>query len=156
RTLLRLLQPDGRATVQYGAENACLRDAARPLTEVRDAKILVEALDGLVEHFEEHIAGRAFGDIRTALRANLRAVRKGALDEQNAFTGAAETVRQARERVSDWTNVPTRWSVVGQGLEDTYRRAGAAFEKASADPTMEKLHEWRKQAKYLRYQLQVL
>jgi CHAD domain-containing protein len=37
-----------------------------------------------------------------------------------------------------------------------YRRAGDAHEEAIADPTVEKLHEWRKQAKYLRYQLEIL
>jgi CHAD domain-containing protein len=45
---------------------------------------------------------------------------------------------------------------VGGGLKDVYRRARAAFADAAADPTIEKLHEWRKQAKYLRYQLEVL
>src|SRR5262249_54854259 len=49
-----------------------------------------------------------------------------------------------------------RWRAVGQGLEDVYRLALGAFEDAAADPTVEKLHEWRKQAKYLRYQLEVL
>jgi len=37
------------------------------------------------------------------------------LDEQNAFVVVAETVRQARERLSDWTAVPNRWSAVGPG-----------------------------------------
>src|SRR5262249_11084909 len=105
---------------------------------------------------KEHIAGRAFSDIRKMLQDNLRGVRRRVLDEQNAFTIVAETIRQARERVTNWADVPNGWSAVGQGLEDTYRRAGVAFEKASSDPTVENLHEWRKQAKYLRYQLEVL
>jgi CHAD domain-containing protein len=41
-------------------------------------------------------------------------------------------------------------------LQEVYRRASAAFEDAAADPTVPKLHEWRKQAKYLRYQLEML
>jgi hypothetical protein len=61
RAVLRLVRPV-IGTKAYRAENTCLRDAARPLTEVRDAKILIETLDGLIEHFREHIAGRAFGD----------------------------------------------------------------------------------------------
>src|SRR5205085_153720 len=31
-----------------------------------------------------------------------------------------------------------------------------AFGAAAGDPTIENLHEWRKQAKYLRYQLEIL
>src|SRR5262249_4377665 len=37
-----------------------------------------------------------------------------------------------------------------------YRRAAQAQEAAAADPTVENLHACRKQAKYLRYQLEVL
>src|SRR5262249_40684234 len=135
------------------AENMCFRDAARPLTEVRDARILIETLDGLVEHFQEHIAGRAFGDVRKALQANLRTVRKRVLAEQNAFSVIGEIVRQVRDRVNGGTNIPNRWSSIGQGVEDTYQRAREAFEEVAEDPTAEKLHEWRKQSKYLRYQL---
>jgi CHAD domain-containing protein len=65
-------------------------------------------------------------------------------------------VRKARERVTDWVNVPNRWSAVGRGLEDTYRRARMSLEAAVAQATVENLHEWRKQVKYLRYQLEVL
>jgi CHAD domain-containing protein len=68
----------------------------------------------------------------------------------------AEAVRQARGRVKSWADVPNKWAAVGAGLEDVYRRASDAFGDASADPTVENLHEWRQQAKYLRYQLEVL
>jgi CHAD domain-containing protein len=155
RAVLRLVRPEiGEAA--YRAENICFRDTARPLTEVRDAKILVETLDHLTGHFKEHVAGRSFEDVRKALQTNLRAVRRRVLDEQDAFAVAADVLRQARERVKDWADVPNKWSALGPGLEEVYRRAGAAFDNACADPTVEKLHEWRKQAKYLRYQLEVL
>src|SRR5262245_16620755 len=69
RALLRLVRPEiSRAT--YRAENTCFRDAGRPLTEVRDARILIESLDNLTEHFREHIAGRSFADVRKGLQAN--------------------------------------------------------------------------------------
>jgi CHAD domain-containing protein len=169
RAVLRLVRP-AVGEQAYRRENLCFRDAGRPLTEVRDAKILIETLDALAEHFQEHPAeppgartglqrcpaGRSFADIRKALQANLRAVRKRVLDEENAFAVVGEAVRQARERVKDWADVPNKWPAVGEGLEEVARRACAAFEDACADPTVEKLHEWRKQAKYLRYQLEVL
>src|SRR5262245_32339530 len=155
RALLRLVRPViGKAA--YREENTCFRDAGRPLTEVRDARIYIETLDKLTEHFKEHVNGRAFGDVRKALQTNLRSVRKRVLDEQNAFAVVGEAVRQARGRVKDWADVPNKWSAVGEGLEDVYRQARRAFTEAAGDPTVEKLHEWRKQAKYLRYQLDLL
>jgi CHAD domain-containing protein len=155
RAVLRLVRPvmDEKS---YREENTCFRNAGRPLTEVRDAKILIETLDRLAEHFKEHIVGRSFDDIRRALQHNLRAVRKRVLDEQNAFAVLAEAVRQARGRIKAWADVPNKWLAVGEGLKDVYRRAGDAHEEAIVDPTVETLHEWRKQAKYLRYQLEIL
>src|SRR5262249_26458757 len=49
RGLLRLVR-DGLGDARYREENVCLRDAARPLTEVRDARVLVDVLDRLAEH----------------------------------------------------------------------------------------------------------
>jgi CHAD domain-containing protein len=155
RAVLRLVRPViGEKT--YHEENVCFRDAARPLTEVRDARIFIETLDHLAEHFQERVAGRSFDDTRQALQANLRAVRKRVLDEEDSFAVVAEVVRQARGRVKGWADVPNKWAAVGEGLEDVYRRANDAAGAAAADPTVEKLHEWRKQAKYLRYQLEIL
>src|SRR5947207_2716692 len=57
RALLRLLRPALGAPV-YRRENGSIRDAARPLTDMRDAKILVETLDKLAEH--------ARGDLNSA------------------------------------------------------------------------------------------
>jgi CHAD domain-containing protein len=155
RAVLRLVRPM-IGTRRYCQENTCFRDAGRPLTEVRDAKIAMETLDQLMEHFQEHVVGRSFRTSRQALQENLRAVRKRVLDEQNAFALVAETVRQARRRLKRWADVPNRWAALGHGLEAVYRRASDAHEKAAADPTVAKLHEWRKQAKYLGYQLEIL
>src|SRR5579871_3078349 len=97
RALLRLARPViGEST--YRAENTAFRDAARPLTEVRDARILIHVLDDLVEHFKNHVSARSFADIRKGLQANLRAVLRRVLDEQKAFSTVAREVRQARKR----------------------------------------------------------
>jgi CHAD domain-containing protein len=155
RAVLRFIRPViGEKT--YRQENTCFRDAGRRLTEVRDAKIFVEAIDLLVEHFQEHIRDRAFRDVRQALQENLCAVRKRVLDEQNAFSVVAEAVRQASGRIKTYAKVPNKWLALGQGLEHVYRKAGQAYRDATADPTVDNMHEWRKQAKYLRYQLEVL
>jgi CHAD domain-containing protein len=155
RALLRFVRPKiGNGT--YSRENACFRDAARPLTEVRDAKILIESLDTLIEHFRDHVSERSFQDVRHELQSNLQKVRRRILDEQNAFCTAAEIVRSSRDRIKDWSDVGDHWSSLGKGLEDVYRQARDAFAKATDSGTVENLHEWRKQSKYLHYQLRVL
>jgi CHAD domain-containing protein len=96
------------------------------------------------------------GYVRKTLQDNLRAVRKRVLDEHHTLVMVAESVSQARERIKGWSDVPDKWSSVGAGLQATCRQAGAAFREAAADPSVAKLHEWRKQVKYLRYQFEVL
>jgi CHAD domain-containing protein len=154
RAVLRLVRPV-IAKRAFRAENTCLRDAGRPLTEVRDAKILIETLDALARHFKRRAAARSFGKVRRALGDNLRGVRKRVVDEGDAFAVVGADIRRARKRIKDWADVPDKWSSIGSGLEEVYRTASRAFEDAARDPTVEKLHEWRKQAKYLHYQLEV-
>src|SRR5262249_33564932 len=74
RAVLRLVRLE-IGEKAYRAENTCFRDAARPLTEVRDAKIFIETVDALSEHFKDHIAGQTFNDVRKILQENLRAAR---------------------------------------------------------------------------------
>jgi hypothetical protein len=57
RAVLRLVRPAIDAKT-YCQENTYLRDAGRPLSEVRDARTFIDTLDRLAEHFKEHVAGR--------------------------------------------------------------------------------------------------
>jgi CHAD domain-containing protein len=155
RAVLRLIRPEiGSGT--YRKANTALRDTARPLTEVRDAKILIETTTNLAEHFKDRVAGRTFTALHDALRTEARAVRKRVLNQGHAFANVKRALRAAQSHVEEWTHVPNKWSSIGDGLCDTYDRASDAFNLAADDPQIEKLHEWRKQAKYLRYQLEIL
>jgi CHAD domain-containing protein len=125
-------------------EDDALRDVARPLSELRDAKALIETLGKVAQE-----------DAVASVRQEL-AARKRSLDEQNPLDSAVSAIQEALHRVSAWTDVPNQWASVGKGLRRTYRRARRAYAGAVREPTIEKRHEWRKQAKYLRYQLEVL
>jgi CHAD domain-containing protein len=155
RAVLRLVR-DELGDKVYRQENACFRDAGRPLTEVRDAKILIETLDKLTKHFADQVAAGAFGGVRKALQAHRQAVRKRVLEEEDAVSRVVEAVEGARARLRDWAIGRKGWAALQGGLERVYRAGHDAFAVASADPSVENLHEWRKQAKYLWHQLQVL
>jgi CHAD domain-containing protein len=155
RALLRLVRP-AISRRSYRDENAAFRDAARPLSEVRDAKILVETVDKVTEHFADRVRGQPFASIRKELMTHQREVRKRVLDEEHAFAAVETAVREALGRLDGWANVPNHWASVGNGVQQVYRQARRAFADATDEPTMETLHEWRKQVKYLRYQLELL
>jgi CHAD domain-containing protein len=155
RALLRMVRP-AIGNKAYQKENNCFRDAARPLTEVRDARILIETLDKLAKHFHEQITDQSFAHIRKELQANLRSVRTRVLNKQRALAAAAAMVKKSEKRLKRWAKLSDDWSSIGKGLKNEYRRTHHAFSTAVADPSVKNLHEWRKQAKYLRYQLELL
>lgn len=153
RALLRLVRPElGKR--RYRRENLAFRDAGRPLTEVRDARVLLETLDKLRE--KKGLPEDLFQTLHDRLVEHPREVHERVLDQENAFDVVADATRDAETRVDDWTDVPDRWQSVGGGLKRVYRQARAAFRDARREPSTEKLHEWRKQVKYLRHQLEVL
>lgn len=122
RAALRLVRGELGDAV-YRRENYAFRDAARPLREVRDTAMLVEALDATLARFADEIEAGAFADVRRALSARRQAVIRRVLDAGGAFADVAGVVAPAR---------------------------------AAEEPSVENLHEWRKQAKYLWHQLQLL
>jgi inorganic pyrophosphatase/CHAD domain-containing protein len=140
----------------YDQENACFRDLARPLTEVRDAKVLVDTLDRLAEHSSERVDPRALDCLRGALLAHRREVRRRVLEGGDTVRLVKEALEAARERLQEWRVGRRDWSVLGDGLGRVYRSGRAAFAAAQEDPSVENLHEWRKQTKYLWHQLQLL
>jgi CHAD domain-containing protein len=52
--------------------------------------------------------------------------------------------------------VPDKWAAVRDGRREVNRQARDTHREEATDPTVAKLHEWRNQAKYPRYQLEVL
>jgi CHAD domain-containing protein len=155
RAVLRLVRSDLGSKV-YRRENTCFRDAGRPLTEVRDAKVFVDALDKLTEHFAGQVSARRFAKVRQALQVNQRAVCRRVLHKEDALAKVAGAVQSARKRSRKWAVGPDKWSSVGKGLKRVYQTGLRAFTMAAADPTVANLHEWRKQVKYLWHQLQIL
>jgi CHAD domain-containing protein len=140
RALLRLARAELGDEV-FRSENAAARDTARVLAGARDATVMLETLDSLpVGHprlwsaLEQHAAAAGEPDREGAL---------GALDAM-------------RERIEDWPLGRDDFRAIKPGLRRIYRQGRRAMRKAQADPTVEKLHEWRKREKDLWYHLRLL
>jgi CHAD domain-containing protein len=155
RAALRLVRQEIGDDV-YREENWCFRDAARPLTEVRDAEVLVEIVDKLTQQFADAIGSGAFAKIYEALLANQQEVTRRVLDEDRAFAAVEEVATRARARLPDWRIERDGWAAMESGLRRVYRTGHRALALASENSSVENLHEWRKQANYLWHQLQLL
>ena len=155
RATLRLLR-DALGDVVYKRENAALRDAARPLSEVRDAKVLLDTLDRLVERYGASARALQLDGLRRALRWEYVATRRRIMQQPAALKPQRDALRRIYERSARWPVWHHEWSVIGAGLKRVYREGRKVFATSRADPSPENLHEWRKQVKYLWHQLQVL
>ena len=155
RAALRLVREELGDDV-YREENWCFRDAARPLTEVRDAEVLVEIVDKLTQQFADAIGSGAFAKIYEALLANQQEVTRRVLDEDKALAAVKEVAIRALARLPEWKIAHDGWAALESGLRRVYREGHRALALAAETSSVVNLHEWRKQAKYLWHQLQLL
>jgi CHAD domain-containing protein len=149
RAVLRLARPQ-LGDKAYRRENARFRQVARGLSGVRDAKAMIEALDGLVEHgLHRSTAGR--------LRREVERHKEGlAGTDGAAIQDVIEELESARDGVESWPLGPDRWKVLEAWLRRIYRNGRRRMREAERDPSTEALHEWRKRAKDLWYHLSLL
>lgn len=154
RSLLRL----ARAALprrERRQEAAGFRQAARKLSESRDADVMISALDALSERFAGTVPKSTFAAARERLLARREEERKRATRSGSAAAVVVE-LRAARRRVDEWELGRGGWPAIAGGLERSYRRGRHAFAIAGGEPTPEHLHDWRKRVKDLWYHLRLL
>jgi CHAD domain-containing protein len=151
RATLRLLR-DSLSKSQYRSENTLLRDAARPLSVARDASVLLQQWDSIVGPNP-----RADGvcDFRKQLTRE-RSQAQQLVSGRKGIPRAIRLLHAARSKAGHWSVGRRNWSVLGPGVERCYRQGRDALQLARQRPSDAHFHEWRKQAKYLHHQLQML
>jgi CHAD domain-containing protein len=151
RALLRLVRPALGASA-YRAENVALRDIARGLSATRDADVLVESVAALAKRFAGRLPATTFDGVREALAQAPDAPGDGAAERATALA----ELRAAAARVEDWPLEGAGWETVLAGIARSYRRGREAAAEAGEEPTVERLHEWRKRVKDLWYHERLL
>jgi CHAD domain-containing protein len=137
RGVLRLVQPNFE---DFKSENAAVRDAADLLGGARDARVMVETLDGLM------IAGHS-----QAAREYLveRADRIGEeAKKASPIDGFCEIFTALGKRIGDWSFDTNGFDLVGDGLEKTYKQFLRDLDAAADSEDAVAMHEWRKHTKY--------
>lgn len=154
RGLVRLVRP--ALGGQYSVINRTYRDAARELSDYRDAQALLETFDSLVAQFTDRLPVRGFGPIRAELANRAQAASESAADDSEPVAKARQLIVKGRDRIDDWTLNDAGWDAIAGGLAKTYERGLGALADAKKEPTPHRYHELRKRAKYTWYQLRLL
>jgi CHAD domain-containing protein len=154
RSLLRLAR-GAMAPKQRRRENRALRQAARGLSGVRDADVMVETVTQLSDRFAGQLPESAFTQIADQLERT-RGAQHGRRTASALDTRAVQELGAVRLRIDDWQLKRSGWSAIETGLLRCYRQGRKAFARARREPSLEDLHAWRKRVKDLWYHERLL
>lgn len=152
RGVLRLARDElGKRT--YRRENQALRDAARPLSEMRDASVLIDTLDKLIERSRGRLKRAHLARLRQNLRDRRQQVRT-LMQEKQVLSQLVRCVQVTERRVQQWPDRDGGWKSVRGGVRRIYQKGRTAMRAAHAEGSNEALHEWRKRTNAVRYALE--
>jgi CHAD domain-containing protein len=154
RAVLRLVRGELGERL-YREENETLRDAAAAFSEVRNARVLVDAVERL-RHRESDISPAAFDALERFLKARQRDIHDRLARHVEAMDELRKAIEHGRTRSADWPLPRDGRRAVRRGLRRTCKAGCEALDDVEKARTSEHLHECRKQAKYLYHQVQLL
>ncbi len=151
RGLARLTKP--ALGDEFRTFDRTVRDAANELSTLRDAHALLGTLDTL-------LATRPDDAVLQEMRNRHAAV---SVDASNsARTTGDVRLTTARAKLAEAHTMSQRWKLphgadtLESGIAATYRQGRSALRRVRSHPTDQRLHDWRKAAKYLWYQMQLV
>jgi CHAD domain-containing protein len=156
RALLRLARP-ALGDIVYRYENMAVRDASRLIAIARDSDVLVETLDDLVKFYKDELPqGDVFNVLRKKLVTRHRAEVSRAFDpKEKLVSGTITALSEAKRRVKFWVLSDDPKPYI-ESLSKVYRDGRQRLKDVQHKPTPHSFHDWRKQVKYLRHQLEIL
>lgn len=151
RGLLRLVRP---AFNDDRHENAAFREIAAALGQMRDAEVLIDTFDRVIETTGADAAG-ALAPIRDQLHTRRHELAR-AQDPATLLLTARGALMAAQARVDDWQLSKKGFGAFHAGLESSYRRGRKAMRAACRSGDDEDFHAWRKRCKDHGYHLRLL
>ncbi len=154
RGLVRLVRP--ALGKRYRPANTAFRDAARALSDYRDAHALLATFDDLVVAAAAQLPDGGLGPVRAGLAERAVASTEAVSGRSDLIERAEELITAGAARIDDWTLDDDGWDAIAGGLAKTYGRGVDALASVRRSPSPGRSHEWRKRAKYTWYHLRLL
>lgn len=154
RGLVRVVRP--AFSGQYKVENRHYRDAARALSPLRDADVIIETFDDVMEFYGELVESRHFASVRGELDRRRKRLKSQDIDLDKRLRDFESRLRQGVARVEDWELSESGFNALEGGLFRVYRAGRNRMNRAYDDPSAESFHEWRKRVKYHWYHVRLL
>ena len=153
RGLLRIVRPgfDG-----YARENGAFRDMAAALSPLRDAAVLIETYDALMDAHDGVVERSKFAPVRRRLTLRQKSLDRDTTGADRKLGDARDLLVAVRARIGQWKLSDDDFPALQDGLARTYKRARKAMKEADRLRDATAFHEWRKLAKYHGYHARLL
>jgi hypothetical protein len=136
-------------------EWTCYRSAGRLLARARDAAVVVQTLDSLLDRYSNQLPSDAFAAEHRYL-VERREIQFKLLVQEEALQEIIEMLSWACERVATWPVKQRGFKVFREGVRRSYRTGRKGLLGVIRHPSPTKFHEWRRPVKLLWHQLQIL
>lgn len=166
RALLRLIRYEIGEKI-YRFENSWMRDTARLLSEVRDSAVVVGAIEDIRDLYGSFLADGTFEETWEKLVLRRDRIEQRAMEDPKVIPRVVVNLERARSRYASWPTdsdakpaygmaIRDGFEAVGPGLRATHARGRCEMVAAYKRPTPQHFHLWRKRAKYLKHQMEIL
>lgn len=169
RALLRLVRY-GLGDKIYKQQNYFFRDLGRELSDARDADVNIETFEQVVDHkqYWQNPNAETVAAIQRYLDDRRYHLHLYDIKTIDLFGSIEEKLKTKKEQLRDNDNeLPNDFDILASGLKKIYKKGLKRFEAAYPDDSgtenkpvskvsASAYHEWRKEVKYLRYQLDIM
>ncbi|MCX2745133.1 CHAD domain-containing protein [Mangrovivirga sp. M17] len=139
---------------EYKKYNVIYRDAGRKLSLARDATSVIEALENLKSTYNNQLYKNTFKSFTNFIvekRDRLHDLK----NMERIFQEIKNDILETLQKMEVW-EIENSFAFIKPGMIKVYKRGKKAYNRCCEDASPPKLHEWRKRAKYLRYQLRII
>lgn len=153
RALIRLVRSPLGIEI-YNQENRFFRDLGRDISDLRDIHVMSIIL--------QYVATEAHSvrpkDINSGQEGLKRREEQllAEAESNDLFGKVASGLEDSLSRFHELPEIPNELNALLPGLKAVYGSGREHYLQVCEDPNKERLHEWRKQVKYLLHQFQVL
>jgi CHAD domain-containing protein len=130
-----------------------LRNRGRRLARPRDMVVQAHTFRVLGTRLSRELPAGLLERMRDAGEQLRRTLDEKSVEKELRRT--ARSLKRLRKRLR-WMPVKRDRRAIGKGITRTYREARRALAAVHADPTPERLHDWRKQVKLLSNELKIV
>jgi len=155
RALLRLARPV-MSEAFCDRENGRLKAVADRLAFFRDTTVSRQTLATLAKRVTDKRSEAAFNLVLARFVELSPDPGRFRVRREQALMHSAVTLAESKQSFESMLIPAEDWQALGPGLQKVYGRARSRMLRALTYQTPETFHEWRKQVKYLYYQLQTL